>query len=108
MKQKKKRRKKEIREKEKTKKRLIKNKMIRDIGTLFLWEEKDYYKPRRKSNFRNNRYIEYESNSDKKSKLSLDEYLNKTKRYFRYVIIDLQSSDTWNIQLLIAPNLKMS
>ena len=71
--------------------------MIRDIGTPFLWEEKDYYKPRRKSN-----------NSDKKSKLLLDEYLNKTKRYLRYVIIDLQSSDTWNIQLLIANNLKMS
>ena len=40
----------------------------------------------------------------KNSKLSLDEYLNKIKPYLRDIIIDLQSSDTWKIQLTIAIN----
>ena len=31
-------------------------------------------------------------------------YLNKIKPYFRNIIIDLQSSDTWKIQLTIAIN----
>ena len=34
--------------------------------------------------------------------MSLDEYLNKTKPYLRNIIIDLQNSDTWKIQLAIA------
>ena len=52
----------------------------------------------------NNNYIEYESNDDIKRNLSLDEYLNKIKLYLRNTIIDLQSSDTWKIQLTIAIN----
>ena len=43
--------------------------------------------------------MEYESNSDRNKNLSLDEYLNKTQFYLRNVIIDLQNSDTWIIQL---------
>ena len=36
--------------------------------------------------------------------LSLDEYLDKIKCYFKDIIIDLQNSDTWKIQLTIAIN----
>ena len=102
-----KRRKKGIREKEKKKKQnenwLIKHKIIRDIRSLFELEE-DYYKPKRVSGFWNNNCIKYESNRDKNSNLSLDEYLNKTKPYLPNIIIDLQNSDTWKIQLTIAIN----
>ena len=51
--------------------RSIKDKIIRDIMTLFEWEE-DYYKPKRVSSFWNNNYIKHESNGDKNSNLSLD------------------------------------
>ena len=34
--------------------------------------------------------------------LSLEEYLDKIKPYLRDIIIDLQESDTWKIQLTIA------
>ena len=43
--------------------------------------------------FGNNNYIEYESNGDKNSNLSLEKYLNKNKPYMKNVIINLQSSD---------------
>ena len=46
----------------------------------------------------------HESNGDKNSNLLPDEYLNKIKPYLRDIIIDLQSSDTWKIQLTIALN----
>ena len=48
--------------------------------------------------------MEYKSNSNENSSLSLDEYLNKIKPYLRTIIIDLQNSDTWKIQLTIAIN----
>ena len=82
---------------------LIKHKIIRDIRSLFEVEE-DYYKPKRVSGFWNNSYIEYESNDDKNRNLSLDEYLSKTKPYLPNIIIDLQNSDLWKIQLTIAIN----
>ena len=88
--------------KEKKNERLIKDKIIRDIKTLFQQEEEDYYKPKRVSSFWNNSYIEYESNGDKNSNASLDEYLIKIKPYLKDIIIDLQSSDTWKIHLTIA------
>ena len=69
--------------------RLIKDRIIRDIGTLLEQQEEHYYKPKRESNFWNNNYIEYESNGDKNRKLSLDEYFNKIKPYLRNIIIDL-------------------
>ena len=78
----------------------MKDKTIRDTKTLFEQEE-DYYKPKRVRSFWNNNYIEYESNGDKNNNLSLDEYLNKIKTYLKDIIIDLQSSDTWKIQLTI-------
>ena len=40
----------------------LKDKIIRDIRTLFEQEEEDYYKTKRVSNFWNNNYTEYESN----------------------------------------------
>ena len=52
----------------------------------------------------NNNYIEYESNGDKNRNLSLDDYVNKIEPYWRNIIIDLQNSDTWKIQLTIAIN----
>ena len=71
-------------------------------------KKKDYYKPKRVSNFWNNNYIEYESNGDKTRNLSLDKYPNKIKPYLRNIIIDLQSSDTWKIQLAVAINFILS
>ena len=49
----------------------IKDKIIRDIRTLFEQQQEDYYKPKRVSN------------------LSLDEYLNSIKPHLRNIIIDL-------------------
>ena len=95
-----KQKKKEVRKKQEHYKRLIKDKIIRDITTLFQQQEEDYYKSKRVSSFWNNNYIEYESNGHKNSDLSVDEYLNnKTKSYTLRI-----SSDTWKIQLKSAIN----
>ena len=76
---------------------MIKDKIIRDIRSLF--EEEDYYKPERVSTFWNNNCIDYESNGVKNSSLSLDKCVNKIKTYLRNMIIDIQNSCTWKIQL---------
>ena len=94
---------KEERQKPEHNERLIKDKIIRDIRTLFEQEEY-YYKPKRVSSIWNNNYIEYEISGYKNSNLSLDKYLNKVKPYLRDIMTDLQSSDTWKIQLAIAVN----
>ena len=89
MKQKKK--KEERKKSEKKKKhneKIIKDKIIRDIRTLFEQKDEDYYKPKRVSSFWNN-YIEYGSNGDKNNNLSLEEYLNQIKPYLTDIIIDL-------------------
>ena len=65
---------------------------------------KNIITPKRVSSIWNNNYIEYETNGYKKSNLSLDKYLNKVKPYLRDIMTDLQSSDTWKIQLAIAVN----
>ena len=57
------------------------------------------------SNFWNNNH---ESNGDKNRNFSLDKHLNKTKPCLRNLIIDLQNSDTWKIQLTIAINFIIS
>ena len=67
-------------------------------------KKKRYYEPKRVRNFLNDNYIEYEINGDKHRNLSLDEYLNKIESYLKNVIINLQISDTWKIQLIIAIN----
>ena len=56
-------------------------------------KKKNHYEPKRVSNFWNNNYIEYESNSNKSTNLSLAEYLNKIKPYLSNIIINLQNSD---------------
>ena len=105
MKQKKKKKKKEIREKKEINEKLIKERIIRDIRTLFeQQEEKGYYKLKRVSNIWNNNYIEYERNGDKNRNLSLGKYLNKVEPYLRDIIIGLHKSDTWKIQLTSSIN----
>ena len=99
-----KRRKKEIRRKTEYNKTLVKDRLIRDIRTLFEQGE-DYCKI---INFWNNNYIEYESNGDKNRNLSLKEYFNKNEPYLRNAIIDLQNFDAWKIQLTIAINFMSS
>ena len=80
------------------------NSIIRDIKTLFLQKEEYYCKTVIISNVRNNDYIKYESNSDRNKNVSVKEYLNVIKPYLKDMIIDLQISDTWKIQLTIAIN----
>ena len=61
----------------------IKDKIIRDIRTLFEQQQEDYYKPKRVNN------------------LSLDEYLNSIKTSLEEYN---NWSDAWKIQLTIAIN----
>ena len=68
--------------------KLIKDKIIKDIRSPFEEEEEDYSKPKRGSSCWNNNYIEYKSNGDKNSNLSLDKYLHKVKAYLRDIIVD--------------------
>ena len=67
-------------------------------------KKRDYYKPKRVSSFWNNNYIEYERFCDKNNNLLLVEYLNNIKPYLKDLLIDIQSSATWKIQLTIAVN----
>ena len=67
-------------------------------------KKKDYCKPKRVSSFWNNNYIECERFCDKKYNLLLVEYLNNIKPYLKDLLIDIQSSATWKIQLTIAVN----
>ena len=92
MKQKKKKKKERNSKKQETNERLIKDRITRDIGILFEQQEKEFYKPKRGSNFRNNNYIEYEINGEKNRNLSLDEYFNKLSPYLRNIIYDFQFS----------------
>ena len=53
----------------------------------------------RVGNFWNNSYIEYESSDDRNTNLSVKEYLDKIKPYLKDIIITLQKSEAWKIQL---------
>ena len=75
-----------------------------DTRNLLKLENEDYYKPIRVSNFYSNNYIKHESNGNRNKNLSSEEYLNKHKSYLKDIIIDLQISGTWKIQLTIAIN----
>ena len=81
----------------------IKDRIIRVIRTLFK-QESYYGKPTRVGNFWNNNYIKHESSGDRNKNLLVKEYLDKFKPYLRDIIINLQKSDTWKIQLTIAIN----
>ena len=50
-------------------------------------------------NFYSDDYIEYESNDDKDKNLSIEGYLNKNKKHLKNIIVHLQKSDNWKIQL---------
>ena len=49
-----------------------KNKIVRDLRTLFKQED-DFYKPIRVGNFWNNNYIEYQTSDDRNKNLSVKE-----------------------------------
>ena len=57
----------------------------------------------RLSNLWSNNYIDYESNSDRNKTASVEEFLKKIRPYLN-TIINLKTSDTWEIQLIIANN----
>ena len=72
----------------------LKDNLINNIWRLF-WN----WKRKKGRNKKHN-----ESNGDKNRNLSLDKYLNEIDSYLRNIIINLQNSDTWKIQLTIAIN----
>ena len=72
----------------------IKDRIIRDIKTVFENQEEAYYKPERVGNVWNNNYIEYESKGGRNKNISVNEYLNKIKPYLRDIINNPQKSDT--------------
>ena len=80
---------------------ILRDKLISDIKNLFELENEDYYKPIEVSNFYSSNYIEYDSNGDRDKNLLIKENLNKTKPFSKHIIIDLQKSDTWKIQLIV-------
>ena len=89
-------------EKKKYIERIVKNRIIKDIRTLFEQGKQEYYyEPKRVSNFGNNNYIKNQVISRNSS---LVEYLNNIESYLRN-IFTLQSSDAWKIQLAIAVSL---
>ena len=82
----------------------IKDRIIRDIKTLF--RQEDYYKPVRAGNFWDNNYIEYESNGERNKNLSIKEYLEKIKHCLKdNSSCKLSPPKMWQkIQLTIAVN----
>ena len=59
--------------------------------------EDDYYKPAEVKSVFDGSYMLYESEGDKDSKLSIDEYFNIIKRYLKEMIADHKSKGEWNI-----------
>ena len=75
----------------------IKYTLLRDIKNLSKYEEEEnYYKPVRVNNFWSNNYIEYKSNIDINTRLSVEEYLNKSRPCLRD-INNLKKSGTENL-----------
>ena len=72
---------------------------------LSMKKEKNYNKLVRVSNFWNNSYIDYESNSDRSKTLSVEEYLNKIRTYLKDIMNNPKKSNSWKIQLAIEINL---
>ena len=85
----------------------IKNRIIRDIRNLFEHEEENYDKPVIVGNFQSNNYSEYKRKGDRKT-LWIKRYLNKTRPYLKDTINNLNTSDTWRIQLTITINFTLS
>ena len=72
----------------KTENEVIKDRITRDIKTLFE-KERNCYIPVRVGNFWSNNYIKYRSNSSRNKNLSINEYLDKIKPYLKGIINDL-------------------
>ena len=70
---------------------------------IYEQEEEDYYQLKEVGRYCNGNYIEYES-------LSIEEYLNKIRPYFKNIMVDLKEgkSDTWKILLMIVINFMSS
>ena len=83
-------------EKKKKENKAIKDRVIRDIGNLFMHEEEDCYKAVRVIFLSKNYNIEYESNVDRNETLSLSVkgYLIKIRPYLKDIINDLKKPDT--------------
>ena len=62
-------------------------------------EEDDYYKPKEVKRVFGGSYVLYESNGDKDSKLSIDQYFNIIRHYLKDLINDHKSKGEWKIQL---------
>ena len=92
----------ELEKKKENNERLINYGIMKRRDIRILFDQEDYYEPRRANKFWNNNYIKYKNNGDKNRNLSLDEYLNKIGTYLRNIIVNLQNSDTWKVQLTIA------
>ena len=82
----------------------IKGKTISDIRNRFELENVEYYKPIKVGNFYSINDIEFDCNDDRDKKLLIQEYLSKVQPYLKDIMINLQKSDTWEIQLTIANN----
>ena len=76
-----------------------KDRTLRDIKNLFEHEDENYYKPVRVINFWSNNYIDYESNDDRNKTLSVEEYFDEIRPYFKDIIKNHKKSDIWKIQL---------
>ena len=82
----------------------IKDKVLRDIRTLFESDEDEYYRPTRTGNAFSGSYVEYESNGDKDKTLLIKEYLHKIRPYLSDIIQDHKTQGVWKTQLTIALN----
>ena len=82
----------------------IKDRIIRDIKTVFEQQEGNYYKLLIVGNFWSNYYIEYEISGDRDKTRSVKEDIKEIKPYLRDIIID-PKSDMWEIQLTISYNI---
>ena len=78
--------------------------LVIPISNLFEHEEEDCQKPVKVGNFWINNYIEYESKGDRNKILSVEEYLNETKLYLKYIINNFKEFDTQKIHLITAIN----
>ena len=58
----------------------------------------------RVGNFRSRNYTDYESKRDRNETLPTEEYLSKSRPYWKAIINDLRKSDKWEIQLTTAIN----
>ena len=88
-----------VRQKKKKETKTIKDRILRDIKSLFEHEgeEENYHKSVRVNDFWGNNYIEYETNGHRNKTLSVEEYLNKVRPYLKDIINNLKKSDTWKI-----------